>query len=412
MADPKYANLPGIDTQPDLYETNDLPEDDQQHGGEELMSESVEQLNVDPNVAFGKFKDKKLLSGKIDFSDRVSHSRRTGYYVPRTEYEILEDGTEVKETPVQKFQRLQHEIRELSDEVEQLKQTADDSKSSSVTPSVMVEQVGSLQEQLYGLHLEKILGSDAMVEAADPQGTLPKKLINQLEAYKNLSVQSSGATPSKSGQATKDGCITYELHYTPEQAKFSQLSKVAELEQRLAGLEAVIGEDPKKLSFITADTTSKTLMGAVSQLQTQMNLLDPVQVDHVDARIQSLLQHLNQVKEKKKTAEEAGKESKELSDSMEIKISELYDMVEKWDGIADTVPSVVERLQALKDLHEQALQFSQALSHLDTAQQQLTSNLNNQDTLLKELRDSFGANMAAIQANCQSLEERMSKFQK
>ena len=29
------------------------------------MSESVEQLNVDPNVAFGKFKDKKLLSGKI-----------------------------------------------------------------------------------------------------------------------------------------------------------------------------------------------------------------------------------------------------------------------------------------------------------------------------------------------------------
>ena len=48
----------------------------------------------------------------------------------------------------------------------------------------------------------------------------------------------------------------------------------------------------------------------MSQLQTQMNLLDPVQVDHVDARIQSLLQHLNQVKEKKKTAEEAGKESK------------------------------------------------------------------------------------------------------
>ncbi len=145
------------------------------------------------------------------------------------------------------------------------------------------------------------------------------------------------------------------------------------------------------------------LQEAVSQLQTQMNLLDPVQLDHVDARIQSVLQHLNQVKEKKKTAEEAGKESK---------ISELYDMVEKWDGIADTVPSVVERLQALKDLHEQALQFSQALSHLDTAQQQLTSNLNNQDTLLKELRDSFAANMAAIQANCQSLEERMSKFQK
>ena len=28
-------------------------------------------------------------------------------------------------------------------------------------------------------------------------------------------------------------------------------------------------------------------------------------------------------------------------------------MMEKWDSVADTVPTVVERLQALKDLHEQ-----------------------------------------------------------
>ncbi|XP_038076444.1 dynactin subunit 2-like [Patiria miniata] len=403
MADPKYANLPGIDTQPDVYETTDLPEDDQQQEVEELKSESVEQLSVDPNTAFGKFKDKKLVSGKIDFSDRVSHSRRTGYYVPRTEYEILEEGTEVKETPVQKFQRLQHEIRELSDEVEQLKQTAEDSKSPSVTSISLIQQVGVLQEQLYGLHLEKILGSDAMIEAADPQGTLPKKLVSQLEAYKNLSVQSSGKSPAKSDQKAQDGCITYELHYNPEQAKFAQLSKASELEQRLARLEAVIGQDPQKLSFLTADTSSKCLTEAVTQLQAQISLLDPIQLDHADARIQGLLQHLSQVKEKKKTAEDAGKESK---------ISELYDMVEKWDGIADTVPAVVERLQALKDLHEQALQFSQALSHLDTAQQHLTTNLNGQDTLLKELQGSFAANMACIQANCQSLEERMKKFQK
>uniref|UniRef100_A0A673WTM1 Uncharacterized protein n=1 Tax=Salmo trutta TaxID=8032 RepID=A0A673WTM1_SALTR len=30
MADPKYANLPGIaSNEPDVYETSDLPEDDQ-----------------------------------------------------------------------------------------------------------------------------------------------------------------------------------------------------------------------------------------------------------------------------------------------------------------------------------------------------------------------------------------------
>ncbi|XP_022079910.1 dynactin subunit 2-like [Acanthaster planci] len=403
MADPKYANLPGIDTQPDVYETSDLPEDDQQQEVDELKSESVEHFNVNANTAFSKFKDKKLLDGNVDFSDRVSHSRRTGYFVPRTEYEILEEGTEIKETPVQKYQRLQHEIRELSDEVEQLKQAAEDSKSPSVTPVSLMQQLSGLQEQLYGLHLEKILGSDAMLEAADPQGTLPKKLLSQLEAFKNLSVQSAGKSPAKPDPQNQDGCITYELHYSPEQAKFAQLSKASELEQRLAKLEDIIGQDSQKFSFLTADTSSKCLMDAAVQLQAQIGLLDPLQLDHADARIQGLLQHLNQVKEKKKTAEDAGKESK---------ISELYDMVEKWDGIADTVPAIVERLQALKDLHEQALQFSQALSHLDTTQQQLTSALNNQDTLLKELKQSFATNMTSIQANCHSLEERMKKFQK
>ena len=36
-----------------------------------------------------------------------------------------------------------------------------------------------------------------------------------------------------------------------------------------------------------------------------------------------------------------------------LQIAELYDMVEKWDGVAETLPQVVERLQALSSLHEQ-----------------------------------------------------------
>ena len=49
-------------------------------------------------------------------------------------------------------------------------------------------------------------------------------------------------------------------------------------------------------------------------------------------------------------------------------------MVEKWDGIADTVPSVVERLQALKDLHEQGMSedVSVWLIHESSAKKLLT----------------------------------------
>ena len=49
---------------------------------------------------------------------------------------------------------------------------------------------------------------------------------------------------------------------------------------------------------------------AVEQLQAQTSLLDPIQLDHVDARMQNMLQRLNQIKDKTKAVEEANKESK------------------------------------------------------------------------------------------------------
>ena len=41
-------------------------------------------------------------------------------YATKTEYEMLGDGT-TKETPQNKFNRLQHEIRELAEELEHIK---------------------------------------------------------------------------------------------------------------------------------------------------------------------------------------------------------------------------------------------------------------------------------------------------
>ncbi len=34
-------------------------------------------------------------------------------------------------------------------------------------------------------------------------------------------------------------------------------------------------------------------------------------------------------------------------------VAELYELVKKWDAMADTLPHIVDRLSALKDLHEQ-----------------------------------------------------------
>ena len=38
-----------------------------------------------------------------------------------------------------------------------------------------------------------------------------------------------------------------------------------------------------------------------------------------------------------------------------LQVSELYDLVKKWDAVADTLRHIVERMNALKDLHEQGI---------------------------------------------------------
>uniref|UniRef100_A0A8B9BQY3 Uncharacterized protein n=1 Tax=Anser brachyrhynchus TaxID=132585 RepID=A0A8B9BQY3_9AVES len=54
---------------------------------EELTSTSVEHLIINPNAAFEKFKDKRLGTEGVDFSDRISKMRTTGYEAG--EYEMV-----------------------------------------------------------------------------------------------------------------------------------------------------------------------------------------------------------------------------------------------------------------------------------------------------------------------------------
>ena len=80
MADPKYANLPGIaHDQPDFYETGDLPESEQHYddgddaieGGIGGVDNVVETLHISASDAMGRFAGKNLDSSGVDFSDRI-----------------------------------------------------------------------------------------------------------------------------------------------------------------------------------------------------------------------------------------------------------------------------------------------------------------------------------------------------
>ncbi|XP_041639227.1 dynactin subunit 2 isoform X3 [Cheilinus undulatus] len=402
MADPKYANLPGIAfNEPDVYETGDLPEDDQaQFESEELCSDSVERIVVNPNAAYDKFKDKHVTTKGLDFSDRISKSRRVGY--ESGEFEILGEGCGVKETPQQKYQRLVNEIQELIQEVDTIQTATKESNAEErLTPVVLAKQAAQLKQQLVSAHLDSLLGPQAHINLADPDGALARRLLTQLEAAKGS--RSSGDTKQTASAKGPDGVVLYELHSRPEQEKFNESAKMAELEKRLAELEIAVGSGSDKQGPLSAGVQGASLMDTIELLQARVSALDSSTLDQVEARLQSVLGKMNEIAKHKAAIEDADTQNK---------VSQLYDTVQKWDAVSTSIPQVVQRLVAVKELHEQAMQFGQLLTHLDTTQQMINNSLKDNNTLLTQVQQTMKENLVAIEENFAALDQRMKKVSK
>uniref|UniRef100_A0AAR2JV00 Dynactin subunit 2 n=1 Tax=Pygocentrus nattereri TaxID=42514 RepID=A0AAR2JV00_PYGNA len=378
MADPKYANLPGIAfNEPDVYETSDLPEDDQaQFESEELCSDSVERIVVNPNAAYDKFKDKRVGTKGLDFSDRISKTRRVGY--ESGEYELLAEGCGVKETPQQKYQRLVNEIQELTQEVEHIQANVKESSAEErLTPVVLAQRAAQLKQQLVSAHLDSLLGPNAHINLADPDGALAKRLMTQLELARGVR-SSAGGEGKGSGLKGPDGVVLYELHSRPEHERFTESAKVRQ----------------------HCTTFSKE---TIELLEARVSALDAATLDQVEARLQSVLGKMNEIAKHKAAIEDAETQNK---------VSQLYDVVQKWDAMATSLPQVVQRLIAVKELHEQAMQFGQLLTHLDTTQQMINNALKDNSTLLTQVQQTMKENLVSVEENFAALEQRMKKLSK
>lgn len=403
MADPKYANLPGIAfNEPDVYETGDLPEDDQaQFESEELCSEVVERIVINPNAAYDKFKDKLVNTKGLDFSDRISASRRVGY--ESGEFEILGEGSGVKETPQQKYLRLVNEIQELSKEVDTIQTaTKESSAEERLTPVLLAQQAAQLKQQLVSAHLDTLLGPQAHINLTDPDGALARRLLTQLEVAKGSRVSAAGGQPGATDKGP-DGVVLYELHSRPEQEKFNNAAKMAELEKRLAELETAVGSGSDKQGPLSAGAQGASLMDTIELLQARVSALDSATLDQVEARLQSVLGKMNEMAKHKAAIEDAETQNK---------VAQLYDLVQKCDSMSTSVPQVVQRLVSLKELHEQAMQFGQLLTHLDTTQQMINNTLKDNNTLLTQVQQTMKENLVAIEENFAALDQRIKKLSK
>ncbi|XP_046391205.1 dynactin subunit 2 [Ischnura elegans] len=413
MADPKYADLPGIAyDQPDVYETSDLPEADQNIEYVEEETEGIERLHISANEAFNNFKGKSLYASGVDFSDKISRYIRTGYDARSTELELAGEGE--KETVVQKYRRLKCEVKELLDEIEEVKSSGEGPEAAASVVA-LAKEGDRLRKQLDELRLEEIFGEHAS-ELTDPQEAQLKMLLAQLEAFKKGAVteaQSGTKASAKKDAGGEKLLASYELYSHPEREHFTRNERIAMLEQRLHNLEAFVGPNPEKLSRLYADSGSLRggasgvgLVGAVESLGARTSLFDPGQLDHIEGRLIALGEKMSSI------AGERNKAEGQINPEQEAKVSALYELAKKSEAMTPMLEEVVERMGALNTVHEQALQFSTTLAKLDSLQEKILAGIANNETVLKEVKESFSQNLETIKNNMSSLDARITALKK
>jgi len=393
MIDPKYASLPGIDTsQPDVFETSDLPEADQPAAAqpESVDSEQVETIQVDVKDVYGRFKDKRLDASKVDFSDGVLS--RVGYE-SNGHFQINLDRAD--ENLEMRFKRLQMEMLELSEDLQRAEKTAtDDAKVAQMSPALLNQNVAELQMQLHTLQLHKNFGG-SMVNLGDPSGNIQQKLLSQIEQLKTSGLQN----PPKRGKPSES---IYELYCAPSD---SSSSRMAALEQRIAKLETVLGPQAEKVAILEADSKSDGLLRAIDDLQIKVNLLNPKVVDQVDGRLGALQLRLQLISEKKSAGNG-------VTEDTAKQIKEIHEKVIKWESVCSSLPAINDRLISLSDLHEKSISFASNIQQLEAMQKTISGNLSTQSELVEKVEATLAGNLETIVENCKSLDERITNLKK
>lgn len=236
------------------------------------------------------------------------------------EWELVGEGE--KESPLMRCRRLQCEMQELMSDISAIQADAKVSKAERDSYETIGNVVTNAKKVLDSLRLERVLGKETAPGAGAAESEV-KQLMAQVEEYK------------KSGGMASVRFVGGELVHS---------TRIATLEHRLHELEQAIGVKSEKLSRLTASLGTNTLLDAVQQLSTQAALLQPSQLDLIEARLTNLATKMDAIAEKSAAA--SGQDS-----HRDAKTLELYEIAKRTEPVTQLLPDMLNRMQALESLH-------------------------------------------------------------
>ncbi|KAK2073027.1 hypothetical protein P8C59_007341 [Phyllachora maydis] len=403
----KYADLPGLDSAPDIYETPDLTDGD----------------STVPCVdeARSLFMPTNLDARDVDFSDRVD-SKRKSYKASRRRHRVFEDGTEEfgdlsddeddEESLVLKIARLRRTIMEVKEEYGKhkaaggSKTTAGKSKTTageSKTPDAATDAAAGLDDEITSL-------SQALEEITQ---------LNERETATWTATAHQTNAIAENTAPVPPNTATYTIAYAPRYEQTHALAKAADFDRRLLLLEKSLGIGSSAMPGLDAGGPPRAVVPALETLQKQLSTLEGAStssLDTISRRVRALIQEVENLEKARRGAkaaqdalastgaapaaapESAAGDSESAQQT--AKINALYGTLPTIESLTPLLPPLLDRLRSLRAIHADAATASETLDQMEKRQAEMAGDI-------KQWKEGLDKVEAAIQSAETSMADNM-----
>ncbi|KAH3968807.1 hypothetical protein HBI81_129770 [Parastagonospora nodorum] len=364
---PKYDNLPGIDTAPDIYETPDLAEDVSTIQASTVVSEdedgesALDRQRFQTDQARSRFQPSRVDAQGVDFSDNIAAQRRsyrTTTRARRRRGEILgDDSDEDQETFEAKLNRVKRELLELENEYERRVETGDKSQIEELDPKQQMEYISNKVDSIYTMRRGGARGAEAQLD----------RTVQKFKDYKPFD-PSPRITKIVAKQPPLPGTQIQrnQLEYV--------LNQAADFDKRISQLENNLGLNGNTMPELS-DRPSFPVFTTLQTLEQTLGLLGDASTNNLEGAIQQIRKLTADAEQLKATREDAARTGSVSSDGtspaypdQEAKINALYGTLPSIDKLSPVLPLILERLRTLRLVHTSAWQADEVLTALEARQ--------------------------------------------
>ncbi|OSD01342.1 hypothetical protein PYCCODRAFT_1369725 [Trametes coccinea BRFM310] len=431
----KYANLPDIDTAPDVYETEDVfptaqdskgdsSEDEANapvrgHGrgkaSETSGREEVDASSVDPEEAAKKFRR----------AEKKHHRPKVQYVYPPSPSPDDESRPDSPTHPPvslsQRLRLLQAEVAaletELSDPTNPLLRK--EKEAGHADPGELIRGMVDVKRRI-----EKIS------KAREGRGKLVSVVLGESDtedaAHEIKAAEAAQETAKKPEEGVKEG----QSSSAAAKGKAPEVRDIAEMDRRVGELEKLVGSSSAALDEAGyLSPLPPPLLPLLTRLNAQLTLLtQPRHIDSISRRIKLLNAELERTSSANNQAHSAsqrrgshhpsGQGASASSPSTTVPPAaptassvalqeQLAPVLSRLAPLLPHIPHILTRLRTLSALHTSAAGFEKTLEGLEEEQRRTHAALEELQRAVEGMEKSLAENEKLVKGNVRELEDRI-----